>query len=245
MTNKYIWSAGLLILAVFSTYSFHFYHTLNYPLSDSPEVWGQLGDYVGGLLNPLLTFISLVLLIKSLALQNDANTSLRDEIHNTRKTEKLRSFENQLFNMLNSQKSAFDSFKIEIYCDEKGEKLNGAEAVMWLEVEIEKIRKTSEDDALIVDFLEEHDPTDQIFGLTRIFYNMVKLISEKLSDSNGFDTQDRSSHYLTLINFTDFSLLSLIVISAQFMNYASTDYLKNNDEFNVILTEVDLGYNLY
>ncbi|MCY1459504.1 hypothetical protein D3C76_1648140 [compost metagenome] len=74
---------------------------------------------------------------------------------------------------------------------------------------------------------------------------MVKMISEKLSDSNGFSLDDRASHYLTLINFTDFALLRLVMMSAQFMQFSSTDYLKSNKEFNVVLSETGLNYNLY
>jgi hypothetical protein len=32
-------------------------------------VWGQLGDYIGGVLNPMLSFLTLFLLIKTLQLQ--------------------------------------------------------------------------------------------------------------------------------------------------------------------------------
>ncbi|RYF39255.1 MAG: hypothetical protein EOO38_23560, partial [Cytophagaceae bacterium] len=93
--------------------------------------------------------------------------------------------------------------------------------------------------------LEQIDGTDQIYGATRVFYNMVKMISDKLCDSNGFSLEDRASHYLTLINFTDFALLRLVMMSAQFMQFPSTEYLKSNSEFNTILTETGLNYNLY
>lgn len=71
------------------------------------------------------------------------------------------------------------------------------------------------------------------------------MISDKLSDSHGFDYEDRRSHILTLVNFTDFSLLRLIMISLQFMEYHSTEYLRENKDFNEVLKEVGIDYNLY
>jgi hypothetical protein len=81
--------------------------------------------------------------------------------------------------------------------------------------------------------------------LERTFYNMVKLISEKLSDTNGFAVEDRRSHFLTLINFTDFSLLRLIMMSVQFIECHPSSYLKDNLEFTLVLKEVNLNYELY
>ena len=245
MINKYATAAALLLLGVIASYVFHFYFELKYGISNDPAVWGQLGDYFGGLLNPMLSFISLVLLIKSLTLQNQANQDLRHEISETRKTEKLRSFEVQLFNMIDSQRASLSTFKLEF--EEGGTPITkyGVEAIIMLEDAIETLRNESGNSNDATEYLEEIDSTDQIFGATRVFYNMVKMISEKLSNTNGFSPEDRAAHYLTLINFTDFSLLRLVMMSAQFMEYPSTEYLKSNAEFNAVLKETGLDYELY
>jgi len=241
MIDKYIVAAVFAILTVFMSYIVNFYFKLKYTISSDTAVWGQLGDYFGGILNPLLGFISLVLLIKSLRLQNEANADLRKELINSEKTEKIRSFETLFFNMINSQKVLFDSFKIKtqdaIIC--------GSEAVIKIEDEIENLRQQNQEDKLIIEFLDNIDSNDQIFGVTRGFYIMVKMITEKLSNDNGFNEEDRKSHLLALVNFTDFSLLRLIMISMQFMNYPSIEYLRKNSDFNVVLKEVGLNYNLY
>ncbi|HEY6436916.1 MAG TPA: hypothetical protein VIY47_10010, partial [Ignavibacteriaceae bacterium] len=87
--KAYIIFAATLIVIVYLIYWFRFYVALDYEASKDPAVWGQLGDYVGGVLNPLLSFISIVLLIKSLVLQYEANSNLKIEIKNSEKTEKL------------------------------------------------------------------------------------------------------------------------------------------------------------
>ena len=114
MINRYIVTAAVAIAIVVLSYVYHFYYILNYSISNNTAEWAQLGDYAGGLLNPILSFVSLVLLIKSLRLQNEANLALRKELKNTEKTEKIKAFETQFFNMLDSQKKSFDSFGLKV-----------------------------------------------------------------------------------------------------------------------------------
>ena len=243
--NKYTVAAAFVILVVIASYVVNFYFLHDYSISSDTAVWGQLGDYTGGLLNPILSFIALILLIKSLNLQNEANKSLKSELTNSQKTESIRSFEALFFNMIDSQKNLFDSFKIDLTKEGSIITKIGVDAVIEIEDEITNIRNDGGKDEDITKFLEEIDSKEKIFGLTRSFYIMVKMISDKLSNEQGFNVDDRFTHLLTLINFTDFSQLRLIMIALQFMNYHSVDYLKNNSEFNEVLEEIGLGYNLY
>lgn len=243
--NGYIIAAAILIALVFLSYFLQFYVNLDYELSDDSAVWAQLGDYVGGLLNPLLSFVSIVLLIKSLSLQNEANRSLRVELKNNEKTEKLRSFEILFFNLIDSQKKLFDTFNIEF--ERSGQKtvLLGAQAVIKIEEEVEIIRNNGGTDTQIQDYIEELDKNDQIFGLSRAFYILVTAVFDKLSDVNGFTEEDRRAHFRTLVNFTDFSQLRLILMTIQFMDYHSTRYIRASDEFTKVINELNSGYDLY
>ncbi|EOA5466861.1 hypothetical protein ACH4OR_000887 [Vibrio cholerae] len=246
MVNRYISIAIASMLVVFGSYVVNFYYKLGYGLSDDVAVWAQLGDYAGGLLNPILSFISLVLLIKSLTLQNEASLDLRKELKINEKTEKLRSFETHFFNMLNSQKVSFDSFKLKFEVDNNFIEKVGVEAVIAIEEHISELLDSSDNyEESISAYLEELDETDKIYSATRIFYIIVKMVNDKLTDEDGFSAQDRKSHLLTLINFTEFSLLRLIMISLQFMDCHPTKYLKSNAEFNAALDEVGIGYDLY
>ncbi|EZO04660.1 hypothetical protein FA352_23405 [Pseudomonas aeruginosa] len=245
MFNRYVVTSIVLASLVLLSYIAQFYFNLGFVISDSPEAWGQLGDYIGGTLNPLLSFVSIVLLIRSLSLQMEANKELKREVEAARKTEKLRSFEMQLFNMLDSQKTYFESFKIDVDVSGELKRLFGGEAVIRVEDDIETIRSSDDEGVSVTKYLEEVDSADQLYSLTRVFYNLVRIVDDKLSESNGFSQEDRNSYYLTIINFTDFSLLRLIMMSAQFMDYASTSYLKSNGGFNAVLDEVGLSYSLY
>lgn len=62
-------------------------YTLNFQgnsVSDNPEQWGQLGDYVGGILNPVLSFTTVIILITTVRIQNKQLSATREELALTR-----------------------------------------------------------------------------------------------------------------------------------------------------------------
>lgn len=245
-TKAYIIYAATLIFAVYLAYWIQFYFVLDYKLSKDAAVWGQLGDYAGGVLNPLLSFLSIVLLIKSLVFQHEANSSLKTEIKNSEKAEKLRSFEVLFFNLISSQKNLFDSFKVDFQAlGSTVSHLAGAKAVIEIENKIDEIRQAGGEDSEIANYLTEIDADDQIFGLSRAFYILVMIVTEKLSDTNGFSSEDRETHFKALINFTDFAQLRLIIISVQFLDYESVKYLRSSVEFGKVVKDLGLSYELY
>lgn len=58
----------LSVLAVIGTYIGNFHLST---ISDSPADWGVLGDYFGGVLNPLISMITLFFLIKTYLTQKE------------------------------------------------------------------------------------------------------------------------------------------------------------------------------
>lgn len=244
MFNLYILVAAISMIVVAAFYVIKFFGILGFGLADDSAIWGQFGDYMGGSLNPILSFISIILLIKSLNLQNQANFDLRDEVKENRKTEKLRSFSTLFFNMISSQKSLLDSFTVDL--NFKNITIPpGASTITSIEDEIEKFRDNGGNDATITSFLERIDIDDRIYGMLRAFYVTVKIVSEKLSNENGFSIVDRKDHLLTLINFTDFAQLRLIIMAIQFMDYPICEYLRNNPDFSSVLTDVGLHLDPY
>lgn len=244
--SGYMTMAAIIVVLVYLTYVLHFYFVLGYEISDDAEKWGQFGDYVGGILNPFLGFVSIVLLIKSLALQYEANGNLKEEISNSRKTEKLRSFEGFFFNLVSTQRELLNSFKISFH--QSGTQtitLTGVNAILAIEDQISLMRKSRKTDGDISNFLTTLDSNDQIFGLVRAFYITVSIISEKLNDLDGFSFEDRKIHFRTLVNLTDFAHLRLIMLSVQFLDYEATRYLRDAKEFKNVVEELRLSYALY
>lgn len=60
---------GAFAISIVLTYFQWFRAELNFPLSKDPAVWGQFGDFVGGVLNPICAYMAFVWLVRSYALQ--------------------------------------------------------------------------------------------------------------------------------------------------------------------------------
>lgn len=206
---------------------------------------GQLGDYFGGVLNPILAFVSIVLIVKSMNLQIDANKEIKSEITRLKKAEGLRAFENKFFNMLKVQDAAFKEFNLTLKEGSLSTTYERSAAVAAIEDKIENCRSEDDSNSVIRNFLRECDSHDQIFSAARTFYICVKYIIEHLSDDLNFSQEDRKEYIKTLINFTEFSLVRLNMISLQFMDYQSVGYLKKCDDFNRVLKDFNIDYESY
>jgi hypothetical protein len=237
--------AATAILIIIAFYLANFFPIFGTQLSGDTAVWGQFGDYIGGTLNPILSFVSVVLLIRSLTLQNEANDALKKELKNSEKTENFRSFSTLFFSMIESQRNLYQQFKIASNHGTQIVFISGAAAVNFMEEKIEELRDSDADDVQIAAFLENLDSEDRLFGILRAFYITVRTICEKLDPSIGFESALAKEQIITLVNFTDFSQLRLIVIGAQFLDYKSCQYLKGNELFITALKEVNLTLDLY
>lgn len=244
--NRYIWCAGIVLILVLYAYIHQFYFTLNFPLSKDQAVWGQLGDFMGGLLNPIFGFISIILLIQSLKLQNESNRKLIEQIENTKKTESLKSFENLFFNLIEVKNGYFSQFHVDINISASEKKTFTKDiAVHKLEIIIQKFKDNSYTHQKLVDFLSDINDKNNIFSQIRCFYVIVKLIDDHLSDTNGFTQDERKKYYRLLVNFTEFAHIRLIIMSMQFLDFESTRYLNSHTDFLSILEDLNLQLKPY
>ncbi|MXS82086.1 putative phage abortive infection protein [Nitrosomonas oligotropha] len=69
--NTIRWSAGIFTAMVFLSYFFPFYLNIlfNEKLSGDPAHWSAFGEYIGGILSPILAFLALIALLHSIRLQ--------------------------------------------------------------------------------------------------------------------------------------------------------------------------------
>lgn len=237
--NRYIIGALVCIGLVLGLYTYQF-HT--YQLSNDVNHWGQFGGFIGGVLGPLLSFLSYVMLIKSLTMQNDANVALREESKLNIKNEKLRSFEVHFFNLINAQRETFEYFQLEIKSSGPSK---GVSAVRELENLIGSLRYIGADDDKISTVIKGIDSQEKIYNTQRIFYVITKMIDQKLSDENGFDEEERKAQLTTLINFTELSVLRVVLISMQFLNHKSSRLLRENTTLLAVFDELSLSLDEY
>lgn len=58
-------AVAVVLLAYWLTFKGH-------PISSDPGRWGELGDYIGGIINPVFAFLSFLVLMFSLQVQRTA-----------------------------------------------------------------------------------------------------------------------------------------------------------------------------
>ena len=77
----YIPVACIIIVAVYFVPRLYY----SVPPSLDSSVWGAVGDFFGGFLNPILSILTILLLVRSLRLQNQELSSATSEVRLTRK----------------------------------------------------------------------------------------------------------------------------------------------------------------
>lgn len=226
-------------------YWYQFSYILDFPLSKSQEVWGQMGDFLGGLLNPVLTFINVFLLINSLNCQLRANKTLENQIEISKKNENLRTFESSFFHLVDYQTDLFQNFKVEIL-------ENNIKKTIYKDDAVKKIEKITE--AYILDnkslgeikiLYNELNKKYNLYEILRAFHVIVSLIDSVLSDEKGFSLEDRKTYYLRLINITRFSNLILVCITVQFLDKKISENLKAHSDLSNVMRNVGLKFDLY
>lgn len=72
--------AGAILLAAFCAYFQEFHGGF----SPKQEIWGQFGDFVGGTVNPILSFLTLIALVLTVVLQIRQLDLAREELNNSK-----------------------------------------------------------------------------------------------------------------------------------------------------------------
>lgn len=230
----------VLILAALS-YCAYFGLFLGLPLSDDPNSWAQLGSFMGGVLGPFFSLISIALLIKSLTLQNKANVNIFNELERNKKGDVVRRFESKFFNLIDSQKVTFANFSLDFTPKGKEvETLKSSKAISVLEDVLSSFDGLDNAEEYKKKLIKKLDDDDDIFSLVRVFYVIVKLICDAFPDKNEEHSKLRKEYIVTLINFTDYSMVKLMLITMKYENYASSRYLNANEDFKGVMKDLKL-----
>jgi hypothetical protein len=236
------WVASILILITFGLYYYQFGMGPTV-LSKGKDVWGQFGDYFGGVLNPILSFISILLLIKSVRMQLTANECLINETKRQEVLDKRKSFEFQFYNLIEAQKSGFDDFSL-IFPSPNGDvEVKKVDAVNKLEQLIKTSVQRGITGINLVSILESLDDKsdDKMFSFARRFYLSVKLVDNKITVENGFDEQDKKMYIETLINLSDFAMVRLICMIITYLSWPNVVYINNSTEMRGVINTTGLN----
>lgn len=98
--------AGLFAAIFIGSYIFTF-RTL--PTNENPSAWGTFGDYMGGLLNPLISLFTLMVAMKVWKLQKTELLETRKAVEEQGKTAEQQRQEQRFFDLLNVYYRTVDS----------------------------------------------------------------------------------------------------------------------------------------
>ncbi|HHO0131428.1 hypothetical protein EKO07_03920 [Enterobacter hormaechei subsp. xiangfangensis] len=222
--TKYI---ALLAIALAWLVYFCNFSPFNGFSTDKTE-WGAFGDFIGGVTNPILTFITIVMLIRSLNFQSAANKSLlkqneqifADSIRQ-KEIEDLRSFESTFYNLAEISRREFEMLSI---TDEKGLTYTSGHAVKFIEQRLIELCKTEHEFKLKKYFAKiDDDSSMAIYSAVRSFYILFKLTDEACPEKF-------KERYYDICNYT----MPIKFINLVSLAYVFTDWkiLKSFDKYD-------------
>ncbi len=174
-TNVLMWittTAGALIaLVVVFLYKSHFGS-----IEDTHERWGQFGDYFGGVLNPIFSFLGLVAILVTLRLQiSQTRQSLKDTIRQNKRAD-LMQFQATFFQLIALHNNIMTDAAVP---SGLGTTLRGRDAYRLLQARIESIRRrnvSKNDEGLKVYELVYLKNEDLLAHYFRNMYHIIKFI---------------------------------------------------------------------
>ncbi|MDD2769023.1 MAG: hypothetical protein PHT19_09820 [Methylococcus sp.] len=163
---RMIIGAGILVLFLFCLYFYHFY--MRSSVADSPETWGQFGDFVDGTANPILQFLTLTALALTIILQSRQLSISSRELELSRKA--LKMTRNELTRSIKAQEASEKALTAQAAVAEKSVRLSAIKLLLshyqdqikdlqgkvYLgdEIELELKRQLEEREAVLKQLLE-------------------------------------------------------------------------------------------
>lgn len=232
---KYIIFLVAIVIAVLAAYVLNFnnifglrsFFGLN-DFSKDPAVWGTFGDYIGGVLNPILTFVSVIMLIRSISLQAEANKTIVDSEKKKDESEEIKRFEDSLYNLTSSGKEEYRHFKI-ILNGQWYQSLHGlSELESSVLANIRALKSSNLSHEEIYDHVSDYINTvdnesgQSIFALVRSTFVCVRFLKEKCPEGSIDYYSDLFSSMLPS------RLTQILCLLSIFVNWANLDYIRNN-----------------
>jgi len=189
-TTKIVLFILLIAAGYFAYEAVMFYYTDFYlGTKDEFSKWGQFGDYFGGVLNPILSFLALIALLYTIVLQSKELALTREEL---RRSSKAHEEQSKTLKSSYEQTERFRAIDL-IYNDDlkAGPRLK-AEAVKTY-VQVERIRIAREQKEA-----EENGstPPENDINLSNAKLENVILIGFDLNHVNFFETNLTDAHLM-------------------------------------------------
>lgn len=153
---------SLALLAVVWSIYFGNFHG---PLSDTQADWGTFGDFTGGVINPLLNFITIYLLITQYRTSREDMMRERDEAD-------IKAFESSFFTFTTIALGEYRSFEL----NEGGKVYKSAEAISYIQQYIEAAGAKGSARQALIDL--DRGAHDAVYSLVAGFCVVFRLIQD-------------------------------------------------------------------
>lgn len=193
---------SILIIIFTIVYGLYFY---NFPsgFAEKQDVWGQFGDFVGGTLNPILSFITIYILYRTIILQQEslektsAALTLSQNTYELSRTELSKSSEilvtqNKLIQLQKFEGAFFELTKLTIeaintssYTFEKTE-YKGSSGLDGLIFDLFKKISDKKNTNWIEDFFDENENFFSLLKLTSGIFSFVNRSSLSPEEKNSY-----------------------------------------------------------
>lgn len=174
----------IAIVAVVVVLSFYFF-SFHYQLSDDNGDWGTFGDFFGGTLNPILSFLALVIVLKTYLSQQEELKETRKILEEQSETQKRQQFENTFFELLKVHNQELENLlKFRQFTTPNGEEVN----IFTILMEV-VFCKDDEEMSLNTAQIIVSDKIELRIGMglwgnyLRVLYQLLKFIAIKSLDS--------------------------------------------------------------
>lgn len=105
VADNFFLKASIIVTVVLVIAAFGYGIKFSGPLSNDQAVWGQFGDFFAGILNPLISFFTLMVATKVWLLQRNALSIQKQELVETRDAIRRQTFDQFFMSLLTSQRA--------------------------------------------------------------------------------------------------------------------------------------------
>ena len=214
--NRLLWILGgaavaafLIILGLYIAYF------KNLSVTNDSATWGTFGDYLGGTLNPIISFLALIGLLYTIHQQAQEMQATRDELERTAEQQSrqseifnLQQFESTFFSLLEQHNKVVERIKVESIYEELHNIYNK---------KIDQIttRKPSEElsNSHAIKSINQHYELKSYFNL---LFQILKFISISLSKNS--ESNNSEDLKITIKDFYSDSKISKDKISQKYIN---------------------------
>ena len=203
-------------------------------LSTDKGDWGTFGDFIGGFSNPIITFITMCMLIKSIDLQKDANESIIEQNNHIKNSEDrqkeledLRSFESTFYSLAEVARQEYSRLRIK---EPGGAEHFESYAVSYIEEEILRYHQDNVQKNIESDFSSIFNKLDDqssmgLFSSVRSFYILFKITVDVCPVRH-------QEKYLEICNYTmPVRFLNLVCIAQAYSGWQMLKLLEDRGFF--------------